>query len=79
MIFSIVRVMIFLLGILMIGWMVGSIVVAFSDGEWGAASLSVFGGIVGVWLVRVAFHGTFSGEAEKAHASPVAPPRESDK
>ena len=60
MLFTIVRVMLGLLGAWMALGFVAAVILAV-DGEWGLALSTTLTAIIGIWLVRVGINGTFSG------------------
>ncbi len=74
-VFGIVRFLLGAFGALLVLQALFGVPYALSDGAWGPAMTALVGAVFGVWLVRVALNGTFSGEPPDAHSrdeDPVA-------
>ena len=67
--FTIVRVMLGLLGAWMALGFVAAVILAV-DGEWRLALSATLTAIIGIWLVRVGINGTFSGNPPSAGSPP---------
>jgi hypothetical protein len=69
MVFIIVRILFGLFGAVLVVEALWGVPYAASDHAWGPAFAALIAGIFGVWLVRVAINGTFSGNAPDKSSS----------
>ena len=62
--FGVVRVILGIIGALMCLGFIGFLR-PLLDGEWAVALMILLNAVIGLWLVRVAINGTFSGEPRR--------------